>query len=67
MIWVAVHELIPLAKISRYSIVGLFLGIFLMLFVDITLHIHHNENACDCVCTSVDNDAIRFRQGVVFD
>ena len=52
MIWVAVHELIPRAKVSYFSVVGLFFGIFLMLFVDITLHIHHNESACVCACTT---------------
>ena len=50
MIWVAVHELIPNGKNSKISAVGLFLGIFLMLFVDTTLHLHHNKNACECAC-----------------
>ncbi|MCL2577428.1 MAG: ZIP family metal transporter [Defluviitaleaceae bacterium] len=69
MIWVAVHELIPRAKVSYFSVVGLFLGIFLMLFVDITLHIHHNESACQCACVITDHDVIsnRMRQGAILE
>jgi ZIP family zinc transporter len=66
MIWVAIHELIPRVK-NNFSAIGLFLGIFLMLFVDITLHIHHNGNDCTCACIERDEIIFRTRQGVVLE
>jgi ZIP family zinc transporter len=54
MIWVAVCELIPhmKGKAANFSAIGLFFGIFLMLFVDTTLHLHHNKDACACICVA---------------
>jgi len=49
MLRVATGELIPHAKSKNFHLcaAGIFFGIFLMLFVDTTLHLHHNGCACE--------------------
>jgi len=49
MIWVAIHELIPESRKSKatrpyLAVVGVFLGILMMLVVDITLHDHDHAH-----------------------
>jgi len=50
MIWVAIHELIPESNKNRKkspytTVIGVFLGILLMLFIDITLHDHNHAHS----------------------
>ena len=52
LVWVAVHELIPESKSEKQtspylSTMGLFFGVMLMLFVDITLHDHSHGHSHD--------------------
>ena len=53
MVWVAVHELIPESNKNKekhpyLASLGVFLGVLLMLFVDIGLHDHHHMSASSC-------------------
>ena len=60
MVWVAVHELVPAgvmhSRRHRYlTTIGVFVGVLLMLFVDITLHDHcHEQHHIEC-CTKDDS------------
>ena len=52
MVWVAVHELIPESKKNKekkpyLATIGVLLGVFMMLVVDITLHEHHHGHGCE--------------------
>jgi len=57
MVWVVVHELIPESKCNKekkpyLATMGIFLGVLLMLFVDITLHNHnHGHRPCCYECS----------------